>query len=212
LVIPFFVVKLLVCKGINCVWLPIYDISIVKGDAMHKKMVILGMVSCLIGYQCNGQPSENMKSMMKDMPMKKMPMQPMDIKDMIAEKKSMESLQKFGFENETDKACIAKFYYDGAEEFAQYTGFPIKANSKSAIGLDEFWWFEKRGLGLARKGEKSGVVDVLMHHAANRLKITILGVGERDFNISGEQVAQDSYSIKIFYDKSKNIEIRLEKN
>ena len=152
---------------------------------VNKKTMVLSMVLCLAGVLRAEEPTEA---------------------------KEKESKQEFTFENETDKPCVAKFYYDGAEEFAQYAGFPIKPKDESTIELTEFWWFEKKGLGLARKGEKSGVVDVLMHHAANRLKIVILGVGDRDFNISGAQVVQDSYKIKIVYDKSRNIEIRLEKD
>lgn len=168
---------------------------------MNKKRILLSTVLCLAGMLRSEMPSKNMKAMpMKGM-MKGMPMKAM----------SSTSMQKFTFENETDKPCIAKFYYDGAEEFAQYSGFPIRPKDESTIKLNEFWWFEKKGLGLAKKGERSAVVDVLMHHAANRLKIMILGVGERDFTISGAQVVQDSYKIKIVYDKSRNIEIRLEK-
>jgi len=174
---------------------------------VNKKTIALTMILCSAGVLHNEILSKNMKNM----PMKNMPMKDMHMKDMHMKSTLVESMQKFIFENETEKSCIAKFYYGGAEKFAQYSGFPIRPNTESTLQLDEFWWFEKRGLGLARKGEKSGVVDALMHHAANRLKIVIPGVGERDFNISGAQVVEDSYIIKIEYDKSKNIEIRLEK-
>ena len=65
--------------------------------------------------------------------------------------------QAFFFKNKTEKPCAAKFYYDGAEEFAQYAGFPIEANNESWIKLKEFWWFEKKGVrAYTQKGKNRG--------------------------------------------------------
>ena len=74
---------------------------------------------------------------------------------------------------------------------------------------------KKKGLGLIRKREKTEVVDALMHHAANHLIITIPGVGKRDLKLSEQEVSdqkiREYYKIKIFTDKSGNIEIKLKK-
>lgn len=123
----------------------------------------------------------------------------------------IDSKQKFFFKNKTDKPCSAKFYYDAAQNVAQYVGFPIQADDESWLSLKEFWWFEKRGLGLIKNGKSAEPVDVLMHHVANNLTITIPGFGERTFKITDKQTEKAHYSIKIFLDESNKIEITFKK-